>query len=48
MVQVMEDPFRLLANYFMFSCRDLAMFIFPTLIADFKGPIKIETGYLRC
>ena len=44
--QKVEDPFRLLANFFLFFCRylafckDLAVFIFPTLLADFKDPIQ--------
>ena len=34
------DPFRLLANFFMIICRELAVFIFPTLLADFKDQIR--------
>ena len=33
-------PFRLLANCFQFFCRDSAVFIFPTLLADLKDPIQ--------
>ena len=33
-------PFSLLGNCFMFFCRDLAVFIFPTLLAYFKVPIQ--------
>ena len=34
-----EDTFRLLANCFVFFWMDLALFIFTTLLADFKDPI---------
>ena len=34
------DPFSLLANCFLFFCRKLAVFIFPTLLADLKDPIQ--------
>ena len=30
--------FCLLANYFLLFCRDLAKFIFPTLLADIQRP----------
>ena len=33
-----EDPFRLLANCFLFFCRDLAVSIYPTLLADCNRP----------
>ena len=35
-----KDQFRLLANCFLFFRRDLALFIFPKLLADFKDPIQ--------
>ena len=38
-----EDPFRLLANCFLFYCRDLAVFIF-TMILDNLRPDK-KTGH---
>ena len=28
------------ANCFLFNCRDSAVFIFPTLLADFKDPLQ--------
>ena len=34
------DHFGLQANCFLFSCRDSAVFIFPTILADFKDPIQ--------
>ena len=43
-----EDPFRPLANCFLFFCRDSAVFIFPTLLADFKDPIQKQTGSPIC
>ena len=33
-------PFRLIANFYLFFCKDLAVFIFPTLLADFKDIIQ--------
>ena len=33
------DPFCLLANFFLFFCRNSAVFIFPMLLADFKEQI---------
>ena len=38
-----SDPFRLLAYCFLFFCRDSAVFIFPTILADFQDSIKIGT-----
>ena len=38
------DPFRLLANCFMLFCRDSAVFIFPTLLPDFKDLIYTKSG----
>ena len=34
------DLYRLLANCFLFFSRGLAVFLFPTLLADFKDPIQ--------
>ena len=39
-VPVGEDFYCLLANCFLFFCRNSAVFIFPTLLADFKDQIK--------
>ena len=41
----MDNPDNYLAQhaetlYFLFFCRDLAVFIFPTLLADFRDPIQ--------
>ena len=38
--QIVGAPFCLLANYFLFFCSDLAVFIFPILLAHFKDPIE--------
>ena len=35
-----KDSYRLLANCFLFFCRDFAQFIFQTLLADLKDPIQ--------
>ena len=35
-----KDQSRLLVNCFLFFRRDLALFIFPALLADFKDPIQ--------
>ena len=35
-----EDPFCLLANCFLFFCRDLVVFVFTRLLSDFKDPIQ--------
>ena len=44
LAQEIGDPFRLLANcfIFLFLCRDLAVFIFPTLLAYTQ--YKVGTG----
>ena len=40
MYRFIDDPFRLLENGFLFFCKDSAVFIFPTLLADFKDQIQ--------
>ena len=35
-----RDLFRLIANFFLFICRESLWFIFLTLLVDFKDPIQ--------
>ena len=48
----MDNPDNYLAQhaetlYFLFFCRDLAVFIFPTLLAAFRDPIHNRVPALR-
>ena len=40
LAQILDNHFHLVANCFMYYCRDLAVFLFPALLADFKDPIQ--------
>ena len=35
-----KKTFRLLANYFLFLCMESGVFIFPTLLDDYKDPMQ--------
>ena len=41
-------PFSSAGKLYFVSCRDFAVFIFPTLLADFKDPIQKQTGSPIC